>query len=106
LGAEARSAKAAEQVPLGKATKILLVVVMAVIAIDAQPVTLAAIHAYQRTLSPIAVRAGLRCRFTPTCSRYAAVVIQRDGVLRGGWKALKRVARCTPLTPLGTRDEP
>jgi len=72
----------------------------------AQPIALASIHLYQRAGAPIASRIGLRCRFTPTCSRYAEAVITRDGVMRGGWRALKRVARCTPWTPAGTRDEP
>jgi len=85
---------------------LLLVAAMAVIAIDSQAVTLSAIHAYQHALSPLAMRAGIRCRFTPTCSRYAEAVIRRDGVVAGGWKALKRVARCTPLTPMGTPDTP
>ena len=64
------------------------------------------IHLYQRDLSPIVAALGGRCRFTPTCSRYAEVVIQRDGVARGGWKALKRIARCGPWTPRGTMDPP
>ena len=54
----------------------------------------------------MAARAGLRCRFAPTCSRYAEVVIVRDGVVRGGLKALTRIARCGPWTAPGTRDEP
>jgi uncharacterized protein len=57
-------------------------------------------------LSPIADRVGARCRFTPTCSRYAEAVIARDGAMRGGWKALARIARCNPFTPMGTRDDP
>jgi putative membrane protein insertion efficiency factor len=73
---------------------------------NAQPITLASIHAYQRALAPAAARIGLRCRFTPTCSRYAETVIARDGVLRGGLRALARIARCNPLTPAGTRDDP
>jgi hypothetical protein len=76
------------------------------VLVDAQPIALAAIHGYQRTLSPIAARAGIRCRFTPTCSRYAETVIARDGMIRGGWRTLKRIARCNPLTPAGTHDEP
>ena len=64
------------------------------------------IHAYQRTLSPLAARVGVRCRFTPSCSRYAEIVIARDGVVRGGWKAVRRIARCGPWTPTGTVDEP
>jgi putative membrane protein insertion efficiency factor len=73
---------------------------------NAQTIVLAGIHGYQRVLSPMAVRAGLRCRFTPTCSRYAEAVIVRDGVVRGGLKAITRIARCGPWTAPGTRDEP
>ena len=76
------------------------------VIVNAQPLALAAIHTYQRTLSPLAAQAGLRCRFTPTCSRYAERVIVRDGVVRGGWRAIRRVARCGPWTPMGTVDEP
>jgi putative membrane protein insertion efficiency factor len=49
---------------------------------------------------------GVRCRFTPTCSDYAIVVIQRHGFLRGGWRAAKHLARCGPWTPIGTVDLP
>jgi len=49
---------------------------------------------------------GFRCRFNPTCSHYAEAVIARDGLIAGGWKAARRLARCTPWTPLGTVDEP
>jgi uncharacterized protein len=73
---------------------------------NAQAIALAGIHGYQRALSPLAARAGLRCRFTPTCSSYAETVVARDGVVRGGWNALTRIARCNPLTPIGTRDDP
>ena len=86
--------------------RIGLVVLACALALNAQPLALAGIHAYQRTLSPLAARAGLRCRFTPTCSRYAESVIARDGVVRGGWRAIRRVARCGPWTPIGTVDEP
>jgi putative membrane protein insertion efficiency factor len=76
------------------------------LVLNAQALALAGIHAYQRTLSPLAARAGLRCRFEPTCSRYAETVIARDGVVRGSWLALRRVARCGPWTPMGTVDPP
>ncbi len=79
---------------------------MLLAAVGGRAAALAAIHAYQRTLSPIAARAGVRCRFTPTCSRYAEAVIARDGLLRGGAKAITRILRCGPWTPFGTRDEP
>jgi len=76
------------------------------VASNAQALAVGAIHFYQRALAPAAARVGLRCRFTPTCSRYAEAVIARDGVVRGGIKAIARIARCGPWTPPGTRDDP
>jgi uncharacterized protein len=77
-----------------------------VIVLNAQAVAVRAIHVYRHALAPIADRMGMRCRFTPSCSRYAETVITRDGMMRGSWRTLKRIARCNPLTPIGTRDDP
>lgn len=52
------------------------------------------IRAYQRTLSPLLAPA---CRFYPSCSEYAVEVIREEGFLRGGLRALRRLARCHPL---------
>ncbi|MCK4831167.1 MAG: membrane protein insertion efficiency factor YidD [Anaerolineales bacterium] len=41
------------------------------------------------------------CRFHPTCSVYGYGAIERYGVLRGGWLALKRIARCHPFNAGG-----
>jgi putative component of membrane protein insertase Oxa1/YidC/SpoIIIJ protein YidD len=51
-------------------------------------------------------RLGVRCRFEPSCSRYAQAVIARDGALLGSLRAGWRILRCGPWTPRGTRDEP
>jgi putative membrane protein insertion efficiency factor len=64
------------------------------------------IHLYQATLSPFYERAGVRCRFTLTCSHYGEEVVRRFGVVKGGWLAAKRILRCGPWTPAGTVDPP
>ena len=51
------------------------------------------IRAYQALLSPLLPNS---CRYEPSCSRYAYEAIERHGVLRGGWLALKRLASCRP----------
>lgn len=67
---------------------------------------LAAIARYQALLSPLLSRAGARCRFTPSCSRYAAAVIARDGAIAGNARAAWRIVRCAPWTPAGSSDPP
>jgi len=41
------------------------------------------------------------CRYRPTCSQYAAEAIAMHGAARGGWMALKRLARCHPFARSG-----
>jgi uncharacterized protein len=56
------------------------------------------ISLYKVVLSPILVTLlGPACRYEPTCSAYARQALQQYGVLRGGWIAAKRLARCHPL---------
>jgi len=38
------------------------------------------------------------CRYEPTCSRFAYEAIERFGVARGSWLALKRLLRCHPFS--------
>jgi len=39
---------------------------------------------------------GANCRFDPTCSSYAIEALQRHGILKGGWLAMRRIGRCHP----------
>ena len=50
---------------------------------------------YQRLLSPALPR---RCKYEPTCSRYAVQAIGRYGVLRGMVLAGWRLLRCNPFS--------
>jgi hypothetical protein len=52
------------------------------------------IRSYQLVLSPFF---GGACRFYPSCSEYALAVVEQDGPWRGGLRALRRVARCSPF---------
>lgn len=57
---------------------------------------------YKVVLSPVLQSFGLgQCVFLPTCSEYAYVAVQRHGWWRGGWMALRRVARCHPFAQGG-----
>jgi len=51
------------------------------------------IRLYQLTLSPFI---GPCCRFEPSCSRYAAICIERFGPARGTFLGFKRICRCHP----------
>jgi hypothetical protein len=51
------------------------------------------IQAYRYLLSPFL---GNHCRFYPSCSSYAITAVQRFGVLRGLWLAVRRLSRCHP----------
>jgi len=53
-----------------------------------------AIRKYQREIS--AKREAPCCRFTPSCSHYAAEAIQRHGAVGGLWLATRRLSRCRP----------
>lgn len=56
------------------------------------------IRAYQLLLSPLL---GPRCRFYPSCSRYAAEAIAVHGPLVGLYLGVRRLLRCHPWNPGG-----
>lgn len=55
------------------------------------------LNIYKNTLSfALVVLFGEGCRFTPTCSEYSVLAIEKHGALRGTYLAVKRLARCHP----------
>jgi len=61
------------------------------------------IRGYQYLISPLL---GPHCRFYPTCSCYAHTALERHGVIRGSWMALRRVSKCHPWHPGGVDPVP
>ena len=55
---------------------------------------LALIRFYRRNISPLTPPC---CRFIPTCSAYAMEAIEKYGVLKGGWLAVRRLSKCHPF---------
>lgn len=55
---------------------------------------MAPIKVYQRVISPLLPAA---CIYTPTCSQYAVEAIERYGVGKGSWLAIRRIIRCNPF---------
>lgn len=65
------------------------------------------IRVYQKVVSP---SLGRNCRYSPTCSSYAAEALDRFGLFQGTWLAIRRVGRCHPLReggydPVPSRSE-
>lgn len=48
---------------------------------------------YQGAISPFTPAA---CRFEPTCSHYTVEALQKHGLFKGGWLAIKRIISCHP----------
>jgi putative membrane protein insertion efficiency factor len=53
---------------------------------------------YQRAISPLLWSS---CRYTPTCSQYMILAIEKYGPIRGVGKGMWRILRCHPFHPGG-----
>ncbi len=58
---------------------------------------------YQRAISPLL---GPRCRFEPSCSRYAVACLESHGMVRGGLLSIVRLCKCHPFHPGGYDPPP
>lgn len=48
---------------------------------------------YQLLISPLTPSS---CRYVPTCSQYTIEALQKHGVVKGGYLAIKRIFSCHP----------
>jgi len=55
------------------------------------------LNLYHALLAPfLAGQSAIACRFEPSCSRYAKTALACHGLWRGGYLAIRRLARCHP----------
>jgi putative membrane protein insertion efficiency factor len=62
-----------------------------------------AVRSYQR-VGPRTLAGYVRCRYSPTCSRYSVEAVQRYGLRKGLGLTLNRLWRCRGSVPRGTYD--
>ena len=80
---------------------MLIAVILIFLVTQTKNIVLMMIFLYQR-FAPKSIRAV--CLFTPSCSEYTRISIQKYGVFKGVKKGFKRLKRCRP--PNGGLDEP
>ena len=80
---------------------MLIAVILIFLITQTKNIVLLMIFFYQR-FAPKSIRAV--CLFTPSCSEYTRISIQKYGVFKGVKKGFKRLKRCRP--PNGGLDEP
>lgn len=56
------------------------------------------VRAYQTVFPPIRMVLGIhgQCRYSPSCSEFAAAAIQREGPVKGVYSAFLRLLSCRP----------
>jgi len=57
------------------------------------------IRAYQKYISPLKGRNV--CIYIPTCSQYAVEALEKYGIFKGTYLAVKRILRCHPFAKGG-----
>ncbi|MBK7600893.1 MAG: membrane protein insertion efficiency factor YidD [Acidobacteria bacterium] len=59
---------------------------------------IAILRFYKYAISPMLPPS---CRFTPSCSEYAAEAISKYGFFKGSYLGIKRILRCHPFSAGG-----
>ncbi len=55
------------------------------------------IHLYRK----LPLSSHSKCRYTPTCSEYMEISINRFGLFKGIYLGIKRIIRCNPFGSYG-----
>ena len=63
------------------------------------------IEQYHKYLSPH-LSGIVTCKFTPHCSAYAIMALQKYGALKGTLMTVNRLAKCSPLSSVHGADYP
>ena len=58
-------------------------------------IAIAMVRFYQLAISPV-IGGRAACRFTPTCSEYTRIAIEKHGIIRGVYMGFRRICRCRP----------
>jgi len=53
-----------------------------------------AIRGYQMAVSPVLAKCGVHCRYQPSCSEYAVMMLKEYGTIKGIWFAGERLLTC------------
>ena len=80
---------------------LLAIIILLFLITQTKNIILLMIFLYQK-FAPKTVRAA--CLFTPSCSEYMRISVQKYGVFKGVKKGFRRLKRCRP--PNGGLDEP
>ncbi len=81
--------------------KLFAFFVTMILLLKLKNILIFAVHVYQ-CYAPDDIR--LACRFTPSCSEYMILSLEKYGVWRGVYKGLQRLGRCH--APNGGEDYP
>ena len=54
-----------------------------------------------RLYQKIPIKTHNLCRYTPTCSEYMIISIERFGLIKGMYLGIKRILRCNPFGSYG-----